>query len=77
MEPVTFDLLLNRVPYVIKVVPFSFNTETRFKVSYNDSPEFVFAWDEEVEQYVALGDESATIPDDVEEAVSTRLLQME
>jgi hypothetical protein len=77
MEAKTFDLLLNRVPYVVKATPFAFNTETRYKVTYNDSPEFIFVWDDEVEQYVALGDESATMPDDMEEAVAARLLQME
>lgn len=76
MKAVTFDLLLNQVPYVIKAVPYSFNTETRFRVTYNDSPEYIFAWDEEVEQFTSIGDEASTIPDEVEEAVAVRLLQI-
>jgi hypothetical protein len=76
MKPVTFDLLLNQIPYTIKAVPFSFNTETRFRVTYNDSPEYIFAWDEESEQFAAIGDESAQIPDEMEEAVAVKLLQI-
>lgn len=76
MQPVTFDLLLEQVPYSIRAVPYPFNNETRFRVRYNDSPEFVFAWDEEAEQFIAIGDEASTIPDEVEEAVAVRLLQI-
>ena len=76
MKPVTFDLLLDQVPYAIKAVPYPFNTETRFRVTYNDSPEYIFAWDEEAEQFTSIGDEAATIPDEVEEAVAVRLLQI-
>jgi hypothetical protein len=75
-KPVTFDLLLNQVPYTVRAVPYSFNTETRFRVSYNDSPEYIFAWDEEVEQFTSIGDETTSIPDEVEEAVAVRLLQI-
>ncbi|HEY0609079.1 MAG TPA: hypothetical protein VGD35_05470 [Chitinophaga sp.] len=76
MKPITFDLLLNQVPYAIKAEPYPFNAETRFRVTYNDSPEYIFAWDEEVEQFTSIEDEAATIPDEVEEAVAVRLLQI-
>jgi hypothetical protein len=76
MQPTTFDLLLNQVPYIIKAAPYPFNNETRFRVSYNDSPEYIFAWDEEAEQFTSIGDEASTIPDEVEEAVAVRLLQI-
>jgi hypothetical protein len=75
-KPVTFDLLLNQVPYAIKAAPYPFNNETRFEVTYNDSPAYVFAWDEEAEQFMAIGDEASTIPDEVEEAVAVKLLQI-
>lgn len=68
--------MLNQVPYIVRVVPYPFNTETRFRVSYNDSPEYIFAWDEEAEQFASIGDESVSIPDEVEEAVAVRLLQI-
>jgi hypothetical protein len=76
MKPVTFDLLLQEVPYTIKAEPYPFNNETRFRVRYNDSPEYIFAWDEEAEQFTSIGDEASTIPDEVEEAVAVRLLQI-
>ncbi|GAA0544077.1 hypothetical protein [Chitinophaga japonensis] len=75
MEPITFELMLNNVPYWIKAVPFTFNSEARYRVSYNDGPEYIFAWDTNIEQFVAIGDASSTIPDDMEEAVAARLLQ--
>jgi hypothetical protein len=75
MKPIAFDLLLNQVPYAVKAEPYPFNTETRFRVRYNDSPEYIFAWDEEAEQFIAIGDEASTIPDEVEEAVAVKLLQ--
>jgi hypothetical protein len=73
MQDQSFQLLLNGVPYVVKASPYEFNTETRFSVSYNGSEEFIFAYDAAVGRYVAIGDETATIPDDVEVAIADRL----
>ncbi|MEZ2440262.1 hypothetical protein AB6805_00970 [Chitinophaga sp. RCC_12] len=76
MGEITLDLLLNQVPYLVKVVPFPFNAETRFRVSYNDSPEYIFAWDSAVRQFVSIGDDSSTIPNELEEAIAVQLLQI-
>ena len=73
MQDETFQLLLNAVPYVVKASPYEFNTETRFSVSYNDSEDFIFAYDAAAGRYVAIGDESSTIPDDVEVAIADKL----
>jgi len=76
MQDQTFQLLLNSVPYVVKASPYEFNTETRFSVSYNDSEEFIFAYDAAAARYVAIGDETSTIPDDVEVAIADKLYSM-
>lgn len=73
MAEQSFQLLLNGVPYVVKATPYEFNTETRFKVSYNGSEEYVFTFDPSVGQYVAIGDDTSNIPADVEVAIAERL----
>ena len=73
MQDQSFQLLLNGVPYVVKASPFEFNTETRFSVSFNGSDEFIFTYDTTVGRYVAIGDDTATIPDDLEVAIADRL----
>ncbi len=76
MQEQKFQLLLNGVPYMVKAKPFEFNTETRFNVSYNGSEEYVFTYDTTVGQYVSIGEDSETIPADLETAISERLYVM-
>lgn len=76
MQDQSFQLLINAIPYVVKASPFQFNTETRFSVSFNGSEEFIFTYDATVGRYVAIGDETATIPDDLEVAISEKLYQL-
>jgi hypothetical protein len=73
MQDHSFELLLNGVPYFVKAEPFSFNGETRFKVSYNNSDEHIFTWDSSVRRMVPIDDDAGTIPDDLENAISGRL----
>ena len=74
MQGQTFQLLLNGVPYFIKAEPFRYNEETRFKVSYNGSDEHIFTWDAQLGRLSAIDDDAITIPDDLEAAISSRLL---
>ena len=73
MQNQSFQLLLNGVPYVVKASPFEFNTETRYSVSFNGSDEYIFTFDSSVGRYVAIGDDTSTIPDDVEVAIAEKL----
>lgn len=77
MQQQTIQLLINKIPYVVKVMPFKFNDETRFTVSFNDSDEYVFTYDTNVSQYVPIGDGTETIPDDLEVAISEKLLSFD
>ncbi|WP_018616023.1 hypothetical protein [Segetibacter koreensis] len=76
MAEQSFQLLLNGVPYEVKAKPFEFNDETRFSVSYNGSDEYVFTYDTNVGQYVSIGDDSDTIPSDLEVAIADRLYSL-
>lgn len=76
MQDQSFQLLLNGVPYVVKASPFEFNTETRFNVSFNGSEDFVFTYNAAVGRYVAIGDETSTIPDDLEVAIADKLYSL-
>lgn len=77
MQQQTIQLLINGIPYVVKITPFKFNDETRFTVSFNDSNEYVFTYDTNVSQYVSIGDGTETIPDDLEVAISEKLLSFD
>jgi len=75
MPKTSFEILLYGIPYLVKAEPFSFNDETRFNVMYNNGPEYVFAYDAEMAQYRAIGDDAINIPDDLEEAIAAKLQQ--
>ena len=67
-----FELVLDGVPYSVKATPFDFNTETRYKVSYNGN-EHIFTWDSRLGRLAPIDDDSAVIPDNLEEAIAERL----
>ena len=68
-----FNILVDRVPYMIKATPFTFNGEIRYMVSFNGSPEHVFTWDSSLGQLRAIDDDSSTLPVNLEEAISEKL----
>ena len=67
-----FEILLDGVPYAVTASPFSFNTETRYKVQYNGN-EHIFTWDSRLGRLAPIDDDAATIPDNLEEAIAQRL----
>ena len=72
MQDQTFTLLVDNVPVDARAVPFKFNEETRFTVTINGS-EYMFVFDTSIGRYAAIGDEAATLPDNLEVAVADRL----
>jgi hypothetical protein len=72
----SFDLTVNKVPYHVDVAPFLFNDEKRFEIVVNGDEGHVFAWDPEITALRPLDDESATLPDELEKAISNRLLKI-
>lgn len=69
----SFEILVNKIPYRVNVVPFEFNTETRFKVKYNGGDEHIFTCDSSLGRLAAIDDDAATIPDDLEAAIARRI----
>lgn len=68
-----FDLMVDKVPYSVRIVPFWFNDEKRFRVSINGDSGHVFAWDPDIVGLHALDDDAAVLPDSLEKAISNRL----
>lgn len=68
-----FTLLVDKVPYEVKIQPFDFNEEKRFYVNVNAGTYHVFTWDTEVNGWRAIDDDSADLPEVVEEAISKKL----
>jgi hypothetical protein len=68
-----FTLLVDKVPYEVKIQPFDFNEEKRFYVSVNSSTYHVFTWDPEVTGWRAIDDEASDLSDVVEAAISQKL----
>jgi len=73
MEAQNFELLVDGVPYMIKAIPYIFNDEVRFRVSYNGSEDYIFTRDAEAGLLTAIGSEAVDIPDNLEEAISEKL----
>lgn len=73
MQNHSFQLILDGVPYDIKAVPFKFNEGIRYSVAFNGSSEFIFAWDDDAGQYIAIDHDSSDIPANVESAIAQQL----
>ena len=69
----SFNMVVDKVPYLVKVNPFDFNGETRFYVSINGGENHVFAWDSDVHELRAIDDEASVLPVGLEEEISREL----
>jgi hypothetical protein len=67
------NMLVDAVPYLVNISPFTFNDEQRFYVSINGGPEHVFTWDSEIGALRAIDDDASILPDAVEAEVSRQL----
>ena len=71
----SFDLTVNKVPYHVDILPFSFNEEKRFEISINGDDGHIFAWDPDIVGLRALDESASTLPDDLEKAISDKLVK--
>lgn len=69
----TYNLVVDKVPYLVRVTPFLFNDEKRFRISVNGDNGHVFAWDPDIVGLHALDDDASTLPDSLEKAISDKL----
>ncbi len=74
MQEQSFEILLSGVPYFVKATPFEFNGDKRFRVTYNNGDEHIFAYDSQLGSLTAIDDDGIEIPDELESAISSRLL---
>jgi len=73
-----FELMVDGNPMVVKATPYqTLSTETRFRVSVNDSPVHIFAWDKDLNRLTAIDSSNAAgdIPDKIDEAIGRQLYQ--
>ncbi|WP_315819114.1 hypothetical protein [Paraflavitalea speifideaquila] len=73
-----FELTIDGNPLVVKATPYqTLSTETRFRVSINDSPVHIFGWDKGLNRLTAIDSSSAAgnMPDKIDEAVGRQLYQ--
>lgn len=73
MQNQSFQLLIDGVPYNVNADPFKFNEGVRYKVQYNESPTFIFAWDDSAMQYLAIDTDASKVPSNVEFAIARQL----
>lgn len=76
MKKLSFNLLVDGVPYMVKAEPFSFNDEQRYNVSFNGSETYIFAWDEDTLRYAPLGDAVTDLPMALEQEIASRLYEV-
>jgi len=71
-----FELTIEGKPLVVKATPYqTLSTETRFRVSINDSPVYIYGWDKDLNRLTAIEGSSAagSVPNKIDEAVGRQL----
>jgi hypothetical protein len=71
----SFNLLVDDVPYFVKVNPFPYNDETRFYINVNGGDDHVFTWDADIRRLRAIDDAAWLLPDALEDAINEKLQQ--
>lgn len=69
----TYELVVDKIPYMIRVTPFFFNQEKRFRISVNGDEGHIFAWDPDLVGLHALDEDASTLPGGLEKAISDKL----
>lgn len=70
-----WEMAVDKVPYIINASPFEFNLEIRYTVKVNGTEEYLFLWDNTLGRFAAVGDNSSTLPDNLENAIALKLQQ--
>lgn len=71
-----FELTIDGKPLVVKATPYqTLSTETRFRVSINDSPVHIFGWDKDLNRLTAIDSSAAagSMPNKIDEAIGRQL----
>lgn len=70
-----YEIAVDGVPYIINVLAFEFNTEKRYIVNVNGTEEYLFLWDNTLGRFAAVGDNTSTLPSNLESEIAARLQQ--
>ncbi len=74
IETLSFEMSVNNRQYIVKATPFTTATgETRFRISYNDSPVHIFGWDENLDRVTEIEEVSDLLPPVIETAIAHEL----
>jgi hypothetical protein len=73
MQEHKFQFQVDKIPYMVSVIPFHFNNEKRFRVSYNGGEEDIFVWDADLKRLRAIDDDASTLPDSLGLAISNKI----
>ena len=73
-QTVAFDMSVNDRKYTVKATPYNIATgETRFRVSYNNSPVHIFGWDNGLDRLAEVEEVSDILPPVIEMAIAENL----
>ena len=65
----TFEMVVNGSRIHVKATPYLLNNETRFRVSYNDSPVHIFSYNPERGSLRLIAENKAVMPAPIERAI--------
>lgn len=65
----TFEIVVEGSRVHVKATPYLLNNETRFRVSYNDSPVHIFSYNPEIGSMRLIEENKAEMPAPIERAI--------
>jgi hypothetical protein len=71
-----FEVVINNEPVTVKATPFTMHTnEKRYRVSIDDSPVYIYAWQDDMDRYTLLQSSRAAtqLPEFVDEEIGRTL----
>ena len=71
----SYDILVDKIPYHVDISPFLFNDEKRFIVNVNGGMDHLYTWDDEAVQLRALDDDAVILPDGLEKDLSDKIMK--
>ena len=74
-DPKTIELVVDNIPYKVKITPEKFNDDPRFFIEVNGDGGHMYAWQPDLLKLNALDDEGAILPGGLEEAISNRIVK--
>ena len=74
MEPTAkFNFTLDGAPYLVQAEPCRFNSDLQYRVSVNGADDVLFTFDNQLGRYAPIGNDSISIPDNLEIAIGSHL----